>query len=349
MNLKKDEMTRLRKILTLQAESYDKGQQEDLAMDALSLVDESTIFIEEDDFGNFYVTKGEADLYPCVVAHLDQVHDYHKDYKVHRHGDTLFAFNGSKQVGIGGDDKCGVFLAIEMLLKYDNVKVAFFQDEEVGCLGSDACDLTFFSDCSFILQGDRNHYSNDFITYTNSIDVCSKEFTSAAKPIYEKYGYKESTGTVTDVGKLVNRKVGVSCVNVACGYLNAHTDSETVSISKLALCLRLFEDLFSNLASKKWEHEGTPYTYNRSRNYYGRDEYDNIWNQGLSKYDNYSFLEQEEDDDLTIDDIVLEDTECKNCGHDKLLKYGEEDYCPICYRTEHRESKTVIYTGQKIN
>ncbi len=27
-----------------------------------------------DQYGNVYVTKGEADVYPCVIAHTDTVH-----------------------------------------------------------------------------------------------------------------------------------------------------------------------------------------------------------------------------------------------------------------------------------
>ena len=37
--------------------------------------------IETDITGNLYITKGEAESYPCIVAHLDQVQRLHsKDF-----------------------------------------------------------------------------------------------------------------------------------------------------------------------------------------------------------------------------------------------------------------------------
>ena len=32
--------------------------------------------VETDAAGNLYITKGEAESYPCIVAHLDQVQRY---------------------------------------------------------------------------------------------------------------------------------------------------------------------------------------------------------------------------------------------------------------------------------
>ena len=62
------------------------------------------ITIEKDTYGNIYVTKGESDLYPCVVAHMDTVHKRVPDKKVKREGDILYAFSetSKRQVGIGG-------------------------------------------------------------------------------------------------------------------------------------------------------------------------------------------------------------------------------------------------------
>ena len=34
------------------------------------------------DNNNIYVTKGDSDIYPCIVSHTDTVHDIHKHYKV---------------------------------------------------------------------------------------------------------------------------------------------------------------------------------------------------------------------------------------------------------------------------
>jgi putative aminopeptidase FrvX len=33
------------------------------------------LVVEEDDIGNLFITKGEARKFPCVTAHLDEVHE----------------------------------------------------------------------------------------------------------------------------------------------------------------------------------------------------------------------------------------------------------------------------------
>ena len=98
---------------------------------------------------NIYVTRGEALLYPCVVAHMDTVHDCYKDFQIYQTGDNLFAMDthSVRQVGIGGDDKVGVFIALEMLRTLKHMKVVFFTNEEIGCVGSSRARLSFFEDC----------------------------------------------------------------------------------------------------------------------------------------------------------------------------------------------------------
>src|SRR6188768_3916802 len=67
---------------------------------------------EED--GNIYVTKGQADHFPCIVAHMDTVHKIVEDLYVLRVGHRLTGFNRVRmeQTGIGGDDKVGIFIAL---------------------------------------------------------------------------------------------------------------------------------------------------------------------------------------------------------------------------------------------
>ena len=65
--------------------------------------------------GNLYVTKGKANpYYPCMVSHIDTVHDINMAVSVHRQDDYLFAWDAAKkkQYGIGGDDKVGVFVCL---------------------------------------------------------------------------------------------------------------------------------------------------------------------------------------------------------------------------------------------
>jgi len=201
-----------------------------------------SLVIEDDAHGNIYVTKGKANLYPCIVSHLDQVHKYCPNKTIVRNGDYLLAFDGARQVGTGGDDLVGVFMCLNLLETIDNIKVVFFLQEEIGCIGSNACDLDFFKDCKFIGQADRKGNS-DFINYSNGVKLFDEEFSTFAAPILKVHKYKECTGIATDAGALSKRNVGIACFNISCGYHNPHTSTEYVVISEVQICYNVILDI----------------------------------------------------------------------------------------------------------
>ena len=211
-----------------------------------------SLVVEEDAHGNIYVTKGKADLYPCVVSHLDQVHRFCPNKTIVRNGDYLLAFDGARQVGTGGDDLVGVFMCLNLLDAVDNIKVAFFLQEEIGCIGSNSCDLDFFKDCKFIGQADRKGDA-DFINYSNGVKLFDEEFSTFVAPILEGYKYKECTGIATDVGALSKRNVGIACFNISCGYHNPHTSTEYVVISQVENCYNVILDIISS-ADKQYTY-----------------------------------------------------------------------------------------------
>src|SRR5689334_14953405 len=81
-----------------------------------------------DDVGNLYATKGKVTegypYYPCMVAHMDTVHKIESDLHVLEFEGMLTGFNRKtmKQTGIGGDDKVGIYIALEALRKFDVIK-----------------------------------------------------------------------------------------------------------------------------------------------------------------------------------------------------------------------------------
>ena len=151
--------------------------------------------------GNIYMTKGKAETYPCMVAHLDQVQKYHPtDFTVIETKDLLFGYS-----------------------KFDNIKVAFFVGEEVGCIGSSKANMDFFNDSRFVIQPDRRGHS-DMITQIGFMDICSDDFIKDITP--EKFGYTPTEGMMTDVEQLKENGLNVSCINVSCGYYEPHTDNE---------------------------------------------------------------------------------------------------------------------------
>ncbi len=210
--------------------------------------------IESDKIGNLYITKGESSEYPCIVAHLDQVQDIHSsDFKAIETEEIIFGYSAKnrQQEGIGADDKNGVWVCLKTLEKCDYLKIAFFVQEEIGCIGSSQSDITFFDDCRFVLQADRKGHS-DFITTIGWSPLCSEEFVADCE--IERFGYKEATGMITDVGELKHQGLPISVANISCGYYEPHTDQEFTVKADLLNSLALVENIIET-CKKVYPHK----------------------------------------------------------------------------------------------
>jgi putative aminopeptidase FrvX len=206
------------------------------------------------DNGNIYAVKGSGP-YPCVVSHMDTVHDIEEDFAIFKAGSRLAAFNRltMQQVGIGGDDKVGVYICLRLLSEVDSVKAVFFRDEEVGCQGSALADMSFFDDCLYVVQPDRRG-SSDLITSISGHDICSKDFIDDLRHISSKYGYEEAAGLTTDVWQLKKDGLKVSAINVSCGYYNPHTWHEYVDIEEVENAFQFIKEIFTNL-KERYRHK----------------------------------------------------------------------------------------------
>lgn len=213
--------------------------------------------------GNVYITKGNADNFPCIVAHMDTVHDIAADLTAIRIDNNITGFNRftMKQAGIGGDDKVGIFIALESLRFFDCIKIAFFRDEETGCEGSFGADKTFFTNCNFILQCDRQGNA-DFITEAAGVPLASKKFKKAISHILNDYQYSFAMGLLTDVAALKQLSIGCSMANISCGYYNPHTDYEYVNIDDVEACLNMVKCIIMEIGNRDF-----PHTYTRPTRY----------------------------------------------------------------------------------
>ena len=231
------------------------------------------VTVSKDAFGNIYAVKGSGDNgYKCIVSHTDTVHSFEKGRLVYLHGDNLFAMaenspattnsyykNESliKQVGIGGDDRAGIYTCILAMREFDNIKSVFFRFEETGMNGSSNANMDFFEDCNFVVQCDRKG-STDFITHTNGVKTASTEFENELMPIYKKYGYSVTSGIATDVGQLKKNGLKVCAINLSSGYHDAHTDRETINITQLENCYSLVREIFVEKGDIRFEHKYVP-------------------------------------------------------------------------------------------
>ncbi len=222
-----------------------------------------------DKAGNIYATKGKAATFPCIAAHLDEVHQAReKGYEVLFVKDEfIIGFNSGKREfnGIGADDKNGIWVCLKCLEKYDNLKCVFFVGEEQGCIGSRQADMRFFDDCRFVLQCDRKGNS-DFIDRIYGDSLCSSQFLKDAN--LKKHGYKKENGMQTDVRTLRDRGLEISCANISCGYYYPHTPHEMTNIEDLKKCRTLVEHIIENCRKVYTYKEERPQWPDRSFDFF---------------------------------------------------------------------------------
>ena len=174
-----------------------------------------------------YVVNGDGYVFAqgsfpvLLVAHMDTVHQI-KPYLI-MYNETLGAI--SSPTGIGGDDRCGIYMVLEVVKRF-NCSVLFCEDEEVGGVGakkfakSDVIDGLSFN---YIIEFDRKG-ANDAVFY----DCDNPEFTE----FITKEFYKESAGSFSDIS-IIAPELGCAAVNLSCGYYNAHTNQEYVVLAEM--------------------------------------------------------------------------------------------------------------------
>ena len=236
----------------------------------INSLNDSNIKTHKDSMGNFFVEKMDSEdefkreYVPCIVAHLDQVQSFHpSDFKVIIKSNKAYGWSPSLQerCGLGADDKNGIFIALECLRCFRGIKLAFFVQEETGGLGSNYADLSFFKDVAYIIQPDRRG-SKDLITNIAETPVCSQEFMEKITSI-NHYGYEQARGIFTDILNLVERGVGVSCVNLSCGYYSPHTDEEYTLLKDLETCLKYVKRIIREVPDR-YEHKIDNYYYDNA-------------------------------------------------------------------------------------
>jgi hypothetical protein len=170
--------------------------------------------------GDGYVfAQGEFPV--LLVAHLDTVHkELPKTISYDKKTDSL-----SSPQGIGGDDRCGVYMIFEVLQQF-NCSVLFCEDEEIGGVGAEKfiqTDLASTLEFNYMIEFDRKGY-NDAVFYDcdnpKFMDFITDEF------------YKTAWGSFSDISVLAPF-FGCAAVNLSCGYYNAHTTQEYVVLSEM--------------------------------------------------------------------------------------------------------------------
>jgi len=267
--------------------------------------------------GNLYLTKGSdkmtsGEYYPCVVSHMDTVHRSHSEliesktnliiesstYSEGEDGEmtTLIAKHPitKEQTGIGGDDKCGVYVCLEMFERFDVLKGAFFVEEEIGMLGSRQADDKFFENVGYAIQFDAPS-SNWISEICSGVKLFDEDFKGEIKETLNECGYtKFSVDPFTDVNQLAS-KYDFNCLNLGCGYYRQHTNSEYVVVQEVFDSIMVGYKLITKLGIKKYTHK--------------KEEKKSILtetNYGYGSYNDYDFEDYYLDDYDEVSDAITD-------------------------------------------
>lgn len=161
----------------------------------------------------YLYAKGDVPV--LLTAHMDTVHK-----EVCR---DIVEVDGkiSSPQGIGGDDRCGIFMIMNIVSEM-HCSVILCEDEESGMIGANKfvrSDHVNDVSVNYIIELDRKGV-NDAVFY--SCD--NKEFTDF---VCDVTGFKESHGSFSDISTLAPA-LKTAAVNLSCGYYNAHTTQEYV-------------------------------------------------------------------------------------------------------------------------
>ena len=157
------DINKFKELLSVPTKTYKESKMVDFLINYLHIEGYDWY---RDTHNNIYVTKGtldEGESYPMFISHTDTVHElidqinvkeeylvrpytFGKDFGVEQSLCLKAYDNDGKPTGIGGDDKCGIFICLELLSRLDKVKIAFFVSEETGCHGSKMVDTEFLKD-----------------------------------------------------------------------------------------------------------------------------------------------------------------------------------------------------------
>jgi putative aminopeptidase FrvX len=286
-----EQLNRFKSLLSIPSKTYMEEGMVEYIMDVLETMEGVKSF--RDEYNNVYAVKGElneGEFYPMFIAHTDTVHNivpeivvkeeqstkpttYGKTFDNTVH-DILKAYTPEGHpTGIGGDDKAGIFIALELLRVLPKVKIGLFVSEETGCHGSQKCDVDFLKDVGYAVQFDApGDHLITRICWGIKLYDDNGEFIKIAKSTFESWMdtvASEQTHPYTDVSQ-IKQKGDFSCINFSCGYYNMHSSQEFVVIKDVENAIFMAEDLVNKLGYKKYEYKYVPYKYDwKAYGYYG--------------------------------------------------------------------------------
>ena len=163
----------------------------------------------------------EGTIPVLLVAHMDTVHRQPVE-QVCYSADGAVAMSPQ---GIGGDDRCGVWIILQ-ILRTANCHVLFCEDEEVGCVGAKKFTRgSLQPQVNYIVELDRRG-SNDAVFYRCDNPEFEDFITS--------FGFETAGGSCSDISYIAPY-LETAAVNISCGYYCEHQRHEYIRLEEMEL------------------------------------------------------------------------------------------------------------------
>ena len=226
------------------------------------------VVINED---GFLFANGDIPI--CLLAHMDTVHkDLPKTFK-YKDGKI------SSPQGLGGDDRCGIYMIMEIIKKH-KCSVLFLEDEEIGGIGAGKFVKHIASEgleFNYMIELDRRG-SHDAVFYDCGNDDFEHFITSDGD-------WETAWGSYSDISTIAP-ELGCAAVNLSCGYYNAHTKDEYVVLAEMEENIEKVCKLIERTTEEdKYEYIEKPHSRYNYGSYYG-SYYGGNYTSYYSNYNN---------------------------------------------------------------
>lgn len=212
----------------------------------------------------FLYAKGTIPV--LLVAHMDTVHKKHCTEITNKNGIL------SSPQGIGGDDRCGIFIIMN-LVKELHCSVLLCEDEEIGGVGAKKFTNAEYEDVdkdgivtkkkyienlgvNYMIEFDRKG-ANDAVYYSCG-NKDFQEFIECAS------SFKDAGGSFSDISILMPA-AKLAGVNLSCGYYNAHTVTEYVVYEEMMDTVSEAKSIIKAECDKPFEYIRKQYNFDNSK------------------------------------------------------------------------------------
>lgn len=178
----------------------------------------------------------EGTIPVLLVAHMDTVHRQPVE-QICYSADGAVAMSPQ---GIGGDDRCGVWMILQ-ILRTTNCHVLFCEDEEVGCIGAKKfTGGSLRPQVNYIVELDRRG-NNDAVFYRCD----NPEF----EDFVTSFGFETAGGSCSDISYIAPY-LETAAVNISCGYYCEHQRHEYIHLEEI----ELNADRVAQMVTQQTEH-----------------------------------------------------------------------------------------------